>query len=43
MKDLGLGSGGYEVSLLLGTAAVRLCLTGPGRFSLDHLMSPTDA
>jgi hypothetical protein len=25
--------------LLLGTVALSLCLTGPGRLSVDHLMS----
>ena len=33
------GQGGYEFSLLLGTAAVGLCFTGPGRISLDHFLS----
>jgi hypothetical protein len=30
-------------SLLLGTAAVSLCLTGPGRISVDHLLSPEES
>jgi uncharacterized membrane protein YphA (DoxX/SURF4 family) len=33
------GQGGYEFSLLLGTAALSLALTGPGRLSIDHLIS----
>jgi putative oxidoreductase len=33
------GQGGYEFSLLLGTTAVSLCLTGPGSISIDHLLS----
>src|ERR1700736_3758257 len=33
------GQGGYEFPLLLGTVALSPCLTGPGRLSVDHLMS----
>ncbi|HVS07968.1 MAG TPA: DoxX family protein [Candidatus Dormibacteraeota bacterium] len=33
------GQGGYEFPLLLGTVAFSLCLTGPGRLSVDHLTS----
>ena len=33
------GQGGYEFSLLLGTVALSLCLTGPGRLSVDRLLS----
>jgi putative oxidoreductase len=33
------GQGGYEFSLLLGTAAVSFGLTGPDRISIDHLVS----
>ena len=33
------GQGGFEFPLLLGTVALSLCLTGPGRLSVDHLMS----
>lgn len=33
------GQGGYEFSLLLGTVALSLGLTGPGRLSIDHLIS----
>ena len=33
------GQGGFEFPLLLGTAAFTLCLTGPGRLSVDHLVS----
>jgi putative oxidoreductase len=33
------GQAGYEFSLLLGTVALSLCLTGPGRLSVDHLIS----
>jgi putative oxidoreductase len=33
------GQGGFEFSLLLGTAALSLGLTGPGRISIDHLTS----
>ena len=33
------GQGGYEFPLLLGTVALGLSLTGPGRLSVDHLMS----
>jgi len=32
------GQGGFEFPLLLGTVALSLCLTGPGRLSVDHLM-----
>ena len=32
------GQGGYEFSLLLGTVALSLGLTGPGRLSVDHLV-----
>ena len=32
------GQGGYEFSLLLGTAALSLALTSPGRLSIDHLI-----
>jgi putative oxidoreductase len=32
------GQGGYEFSLLLGTVALGLGLTGPGRLSVDHLV-----
>src|SRR3989442_14978250 len=31
----GYGQGGYEFSLLLGTAALSLALTSPGRLSID--------
>jgi putative oxidoreductase len=37
------GQGGYEFSLLLGTVALSLALTGPGRLSVDHLMSSKSA
>jgi putative oxidoreductase len=33
------GQGGYEFALLLGTAALSLGLTGPGRISIDQVMS----
>jgi putative oxidoreductase len=33
------GQGGYEFSLLLGAAALSLGLTGPGRLSVDRLIS----
>ena len=33
------GQGGYEFSLLLGTVALSLCLTGPGRLSVDRILS----
>jgi len=33
------GQGGYEFSLLLGTVALSLFLTGPGRLSVDRLLS----
>src|ERR1700730_875496 len=33
------GQGGYEFPLLLGTVALSLCFTGPGRLSVDHLIS----
>ena len=33
------GQGGFEFPLLLGTVALALCLTGPGRLSIDHLVS----
>src|SRR2546425_6197879 len=33
------GPGGIDVPLLLGTVALALCLTGPGRLSVDHLVS----
>jgi putative oxidoreductase len=36
------GQGGYEFALLLGTAALSLSLTGPGRLSIDHLTSSKD-
>ncbi|PYI40191.1 hypothetical protein CVS30_01350 [Arthrobacter psychrolactophilus] len=29
-------TGGYELVLILGAAALALALTGPGKFSLDH-------
>ncbi|MHA7305946.1 DoxX family protein [Arthrobacter sp. TMN-49] len=31
-------AGGYELALLLGTAALALALVGPGKFSLDHVL-----
>jgi putative oxidoreductase len=34
-------SGGIELALLYGTAAVGLALTGPGRYSLDALLGLT--
>jgi putative oxidoreductase len=37
------GQGGYEFPLLLGTTALSLCLTGPGRISIDYLTSPMDS
>jgi putative oxidoreductase len=37
------GQGGYEFSLLLGTVALSLGLTGPGRISIDHLMSAEES
>jgi len=37
------GQGGYEFSLLLGTVALSLGLTGPGRLSVDHVMSSKSA
>lgn len=33
------GQGGFEFPLLLGTVALSLGLLGPGRLSVDHLMS----
>jgi putative oxidoreductase len=32
------GQGGFEFPLLLGTVALTLGLTGPGRLSIDHLV-----
>jgi putative oxidoreductase len=32
------GQGGYEFSALLGLVAASLALTGPGAFSIDHLL-----
>ena len=32
------GQGGYEFSLLLGTVALGLTLTGPGSLSIDYLL-----
>ncbi|MCC6982632.1 MAG: DoxX family protein [Bauldia sp.] len=32
------GQGGYEFSALLGLVAASLALTGPGKFSIDHLL-----
>jgi putative oxidoreductase len=37
------GQGGFEFSLLLGTVALSLGLMGPGRISIDHLISSGDA
>jgi len=37
------GQGGYEFALLLGTAALSLGLMGPGRLSIDHLVSGKDS
>jgi putative oxidoreductase len=37
------GQGGYEFSLLLGAVALSLGLTGPGRLSVDHVMSSKSA
>ena len=37
------GQGGYEFPLLLGTTAFSLCLTGPGRNSIDHLLAPDES
>jgi putative oxidoreductase len=36
------GNGGYEFPLVLGTAAVALAGTGPGRISLDRLIGWDD-
>jgi putative oxidoreductase len=33
------GQGGYEFSLLLGTVALGLGLTGPGSLSIDHALT----
>lgn len=33
------GQGGYELALLLGSAALSLALTGPGDISIDRLFS----
>lgn len=33
------GQGGYETASLYAVAAGALCLTGPGRYSIDHLLS----
>jgi len=37
------GQGGYEFALLLGTAALSLGLMGPGRVSIDYLVTANDS